>query len=153
MNDQWLNAVYIEDVLKVLIVAERSQSAPLNDVDCARWELPAFLIIHCCPFECLQTVYKPLVNLLLKYTYHLSLSNSHSSQKRKRCPRWYIRVVGIVHLIKRACLKLHEFAESVNTDLMNMYIYIYMYMCMNMYESQVFPNQFSKYGHAHVLEL
>ena len=44
LNDEWLNAVYIEDVLYVLIVAERSQSAPLNDVDYARWEFPAILL-------------------------------------------------------------------------------------------------------------
>ena len=72
--------------------------------------IPCNSLISCCPFECLQTVYKPLVTSQPFAEVHLSLTSTQSSQKRRRCPRWYIRVVGILHLIKRACLKLYEFA-------------------------------------------
>ena len=61
----------------VLIMVERSQSAPLNDVDYARWELPSFLIIHCCPFECLQTVYKPLATSQPFAEVHCTLITYH----------------------------------------------------------------------------
>ena len=109
--------------------------------------IPCISLISCCPFECLQTVYKPLVTSQPFAEEHISLTSTQSSQKRRRCPRWYIRVVGILNTCDQTNVLAWSYTSlrSLNTDLMNInIIYIHIHTYFYFYESQVFPNQFSK---------
>ena len=98
---------------------------------------PCISLISCCPFECLQTVYKPLVTSQPFAEVHLSLTSSHSSQTEKKTMPTLIRSSCWYFTLGHTCLPEVERVCLFSTETWWIYGFIY----VNLRSSPInFPN-------------